>query len=636
MSFFPPLRRLSTNLSRTVAGQILDSHAKNAHLARAIATKSGEHASSLEHIGVPSTLAHAVRTVYPHIQRPYAYQAQLVPAITRGANVTLKGRTGSGKSFSLALAALSQAWHSLPEIGSRVSTLILVPHRDLAAQYFAWMTSIVTAAQGARVQGSFPNALAPEQIFLLARGYSDDLTVLHGQVFPRILISTPSALVSALGHSPTPESVTGLFSTVVVDELDDQLDYIPRADTSKTLNRLIKAKMKRHPRPTKEILDALSAPNRVSQTLSHRAMRGEGSASPQLVLASATYREGLVDFVQGQQYFDESRELVRIKVHPGEIDHRDPNATENKTSVRERDTSGQVLHHALVVTSDGQVRNHTKASKRYDSDRARGALPVLGRTVTESPSGTPGTAHEAPTAEAILAKAEEGKHDTQSEDDTPEELVQKYMNTDSPFNQRAMEVVAEVFAYEVKLLSLLILPSEASVRRAIWELRQLGVNAMGLNLKDNPHVLRSDASAEQPTLLVATDATTRGLDIWNLSHVFIYGVPDGHRSADQYLHWAGRVGRLAGRERGLHPSRVITIVIERPRPSAAEPKSRIEGLSPRTSKDEERALERIFDKLHIRPYVYSPYEAGGSSQDRKRTDSSKASVRRSRPATSPS
>lgn len=183
------------------------------------------------------------------------------------------------------------------------------------------------------------------------------------------------------------------------------------------------------------------------------------------------------------------------------------------------------------------------------------------------------------------------------------------MKTQSPFNQRAMEVVAEVFAHEVKLNSLLILPSEASVRRAIWELRQLGVNATGLNLNDNPHLLRPDATVEQPTLLVATDATTRGLDIWNLSHVFIYGVPEGHRSADKYLHWAGRVGRLAGREHGLYPSRVITIVIERPKPSAAEPQSRVEGLAPRTTKDEARALQRIFDKLHIKPYVYTPYEA---------------------------
>src|SRR5207245_786334 len=41
--------------------------------------------------------------------------------------------------------------------------------------------------------------------------------------------------------------------------------------------------------------------------------------------------------------------------------------------------------------------------------------------------------------------------------------------------------------------------------------------------------------------LVASDVAARGIDIEDLSHVFIYSTPD---SSDQYIHRAGRTGRI--------------------------------------------------------------------------------------------
>ena len=51
--------------------------------------------------------------------------------------------------------------------------------------------------------------------------------------------------------------------------------------------------------------------------------------------------------------------------------------------------------------------------------------------------------------------------------------------------------------------------------------------------------------------LVATDVAARGIDIENLSHVFIYSTPD---SSDQYIHRAGRTGRIG------KTGRVISLV----------------------------------------------------------------------------
>ena len=130
------------------------------------------------------------------------------------------------------------------------------------------------------------------------------------------------------------------------------------------------------------------------------------------------------------------------------------------------------------------------------------------------------------------------------------------------FDPAMLEAVAATFALDVPRVALLVLPATAAVRKIIFELQQLGVNAQPLDLVANEasrtHVLsRMDGvSDENPVLIVATLATVRGIDLPDLSHVFMLGVPEG-RSGDAYLHVAGRVGRF-GRQ-----GKVITILEER-------------------------------------------------------------------------
>lgn len=129
-----------------------------------------------------------------------------------------------------------------------------------------------------------------------------------------------------------------------------------------------------------------------------------------------------------------------------------------------------------------------------------------------------------------------------------------------------METIAAAFALDVPSIALLVLPSSAPVRRAVWELRELGVNAHGLDLQDVSRGRSHLASGgdgrvnANPILLVSTLATTRGLDLPALSHVFLYGQPEGPRvnskAVDAYVHIAGRVGRFG---RG---GKVVTVVEE--------------------------------------------------------------------------
>jgi Helicase conserved C-terminal domain len=109
-----------------------------------------------------------------------------------------------------------------------------------------------------------------------------------------------------------------------------------------------------------------------------------------------------------------------------------------------------------------------------------------------------------------------------------------------------MEGIASVFATEVPKVALLVLPASAPVQRAVYDLRMLGVNAFGLDLlatdRGQTHLAGRNRGVieENPTMLISTTASTRGLDLPDLSHVFIWGVAD----ANTYVHVAGRVGRF--------------------------------------------------------------------------------------------
>lgn len=115
-----------------------------------------------------------------------------------------------------------------------------------------------------------------------------------------------------------------------------------------------------------------------------------------------------------------------------------------------------------------------------------------------------------------------------------------------------MEGLAAIFATAVPKMALLVLPASAPVERAVHDLRALGINAFGLDLQSGDRreaclMTRGNLEGpeENPTLLVATTASLRGIDLPDLSHVFIWGVVDGN----SYLHASGRVGRFGRKGR---------------------------------------------------------------------------------------
>jgi superfamily II DNA/RNA helicase len=128
---------------------------------------------------------------------------------------------------------------------------------------------------------------------------------------------------------------------------------------------------------------------------------------------------------------------------------------------------------------------------------------------------------------------------------------EEYAGTPSAFHPVVMEGVAAIFATAVPKMALLVLPASAPVERAVHDLRALGINAFGLDLQstDRRYAYLTGGNLggadENPALLVATTASLRGIDLPDLSHVFIWGVVD----ANSYLHASGRVGRFGRKGR---------------------------------------------------------------------------------------
>lgn len=91
--------------------------------------------ASFQDLGVSAAICQRLEQNYPNISGPTITQKALIPAILRGQDVLLRDFTGSGKSFGIVLALLSQvAQHRT--VGP--THLVLVPNLDLAVQVSRW------------------------------------------------------------------------------------------------------------------------------------------------------------------------------------------------------------------------------------------------------------------------------------------------------------------------------------------------------------------------------------------------------------------------------------------------------------------------------------------------------------------
>ncbi|OBZ78793.1 DEAD-box ATP-dependent RNA helicase 47, mitochondrial [Grifola frondosa] len=221
-----------------------------------------------------------------------------------------------------------------------------------------------------------------------------------------------------------------------------------------------------------------------------------------------------------------------------------------------------VQHCVVVISKNGDITNIEDA--------------------LEPPASTPETSDEPEIATPSVAPSEQVK--------VPAPTPVLDSKSPSPFNPNSLEAIAAAFALDVPSVALLVLPSSSPVHRAVYELQMMGINAHGLDVlreeQGRAYLMRRDfnAATSNPTLLVSTLASTRGLDLPVLSHVFIYGVFED-QPVDSYLHIAGRVGRFG---RG---GKVISVV-ERVRAFKTD-KGKL------ASKNDMVTLQRVLKKIGV-------------------------------------
>ncbi|KZT75134.1 P-loop containing nucleoside triphosphate hydrolase protein [Daedalea quercina L-15889] len=487
-------------------------------------------------------LVSAVKKAFPSVKYATTTQQELFRAVVLEQDVMLHTPTGSGKSFALMLAMMSKERKRAR--AQSITSLIIVPHRDLVYQYLRWIQ---------RIHAVIPELGSLDSVAqILVR---DSSVPLEGRLErlrsepPHILIGTPQALLDAYQGSPK-TLVLDKLSSVVVDEIDYLIDWTP---PTRDKYKLLKARrmMRKHPSPTRQLLDAIYRPMRMPISKKKQmqlekegapiAQDDFGINRPQLIMTSATFRAPVRRFLyESGGWFKPAKGWAKISSLRKPDSDIKP-TEENRAVFSLGGTS--IQHHVLVVSKTGTVRNVTS-----DKDVSRkGRTNAMTRESRRD--------HDEVGSPSVVEAATDAK---ESADST--ELPESDTET-LPYSQYALEAVAEAFALDVPRLALLVLPASAPVREVLGELRRLGVNAQGLNVLEEEAggaYLTQEAPeevTENPTLLVSTLATTRGLDLPSLTHVFILGLPKT-RPSDAYMHAAGRVGRF-GRS-----GKVITVIEE--------------------------------------------------------------------------
>ncbi|KAG2350251.1 P-loop containing nucleoside triphosphate hydrolase protein [Suillus weaverae] len=503
---------------------------------------------TFESLGVGTPIAAALRAAFPDVQQPTTMQRKMISAVVGRQDILLQDFTGTGKSFGLLLGLLSKPRISRydPKKGKDhatkgITTLLIVPHRDLAYQFLHWLHHMLTSAgepgpyslasiAQVLVRGSQPENLtnsSPRILEAIVNPSSSGMSVLRDYP-PHILIATPTALMDVLRKEPEVLQLSTL-STVVVDEVDSLLQVVPQKGSKYATEKAARLNQK-HPAILKTLLDVLytNTKTNTSNLLRKRLLEMKLAPihRPQLIMLSATMRNRLrTAFFGAYGWFRRGKVLKLIKASSGSRPAHGLNRT--------------ITHHVLVMSQDGSVKNIAGARKA--------------RTPTASDF-----------SEHVSSCGEQDEEEEFIFDEDDEALLDDETDTDmlqAPpvFSPGMLEAVASAFALDVPNIALLVVPATASVRRVIFELNRLGVNAHGLDLVDNEagrtHLLSKnrDIPDENPTLLVSTLATTRGIDFPALTHVFLLGLPEG-RAGDVYQHVAGRVGRFGRR------GKVITIV----------------------------------------------------------------------------
>lgn len=235
-----------------------------------------------------------------------------------------------------------------------ITSIFIVPHRDLAFQLYRWLDQITKRLPKTRIASI---------AYVLVRGTGipmDRQIKRLEQNPPHILICTPQALMDIYKIDRRALGLATL-TTIVADEVDYLIKTPARKDPNKSYrlaHEKAKQKVVRHPGLTREFLDFVYS-RRKEWNERRYSSQGSGEErrwknTPQLILTSATLRVNLKNYL-----FEESGWLNKdnlVKIFRDNLRKKSDAKKVQQPLAGRSEPQGSVLHSVLVV-SEGETKN---------------------------------------------------------------------------------------------------------------------------------------------------------------------------------------------------------------------------------------------------------------------------------------
>lgn len=171
---------------------------------------------------IPPLLARLTELGY---DQPTAIQAQAIPELLAGRDLIGGANTGSGKTATFSLPILQQLFDAKPvkSTGNFVSTLVLVPTRELANQVADSIKSYAAHLNGAIKTVAVFGGMSVNKQMQTLRGGTD------------ILVATPGRLLDLCANNAV---ILERVNTLVIDEADRMLGLGFTEELTKLLARM--------------------------------------------------------------------------------------------------------------------------------------------------------------------------------------------------------------------------------------------------------------------------------------------------------------------------------------------------------------------------------------------------------------
>lgn len=406
-----------------------------------------------------------------------------------------------------------------------VEQILLVPHTELAKQFEGWLDRLRTPVLledapsssetlGASTHLQIDNAKAPAEqnsrsvvVKPTSKPYSalQHTQVLHRQstrpidISTRFLITTPSYLIDILDSISTEE-----LRTIALDEADEMLKLPNRFHTHKD-----EAKWHRHPPLLLAIMDEILSP------ATKEGKCANAVPEKRIVAVSASANSVFRDYM-----------VRRSGWLKGPLSSTDE-VREGDRQFDWYDFSSEPL---TTTTSEGEETQEISELQRV----GRALMPQA-------------------QINHYVAKID-GQGEIVDESTT---LTEESEDAASPPTDadRFFVATATLFALKQVERGLLLIPSSQSLKATLEFLQSVAVPAVGIS-----EAFDTSRKSLDPVLYVASVDSVRGLDIPRLEWIFLTPQTKAHEDAKDYMHIAGRVGRLLDSQGARGSGNVVSII----------------------------------------------------------------------------